>query len=197
MALLIEAICVVIRCDAIKRKFAGGFDGFMRTLPNETLCVDESLARIAFMAPREASGYIAHLERSGLRLVKEDKSFDIVIVDQTMGPTSECDWLEFARVPYKGEDGETVGTIATVTYKGLPGQHRGQNETQAGTEPSPLVTHPNWKFAGSLSEKCVTVPQGQVTDRMKYLRSEGSMSIFLDTQSGEEVAIFHGRQPQE
>jgi len=193
MALLIEAICVVVRVDAIKRKFVGGVDGFMRTLPNGALCVDNWLARLAFMAPREAVEYIAHLERSGLRFVKDDKAFDIVIVDQTQGPTAPCDWLEFSRTPYKSAEGVVGGLLSVVSYKGLPGHPLEPVEVELS--PTALVTPPDWQYAGSMSEKSVTVSQGEVSERMKYLRSEGNMSIFLDTQSGEEVGILRSNLP--
>lgn len=195
MALLIEAVCVVIRRDAIKRKFFGGEGGFMQTLPNGTLCVEESLVRLSFMAPREAVAYIAQLEEAGLRFVKDDKAFDIVIVDQTQGPTAPCDWLEFRRSQYKSAEGELGGVIASVSYKGLPGQPKAQGDDAA--EPDSLITPPNWQYAGSLSEKFVAVPQGEVSDRMKFLRSEGNFSYFLDTQSGEEVGIYRAQLPDD
>ena len=195
MALLIEAVCVVIRRDAIKRKFFGGEDGFMRSLPNSSLCAEESLARLSFMAPGEAAAFIAQLEKAGLRFVKDEKAFDIAVVDQTQGPTAPCDWLEFRRAQYKSAEGEPGGVIASVSYKGLPGKQQAQADE--ASEADTLITPPYWQYAGSLSEKFVAVPQGKVTDRMTFLRSEGNFSYFLDTESGEEVGIYRAQLPNE
>jgi hypothetical protein len=51
VAVLIEAICVVVRRDSIDRSFNGGWAGFCSCVPNATLCTDEKLARIGFMDP--------------------------------------------------------------------------------------------------------------------------------------------------
>ncbi|WP_255956668.1 hypothetical protein [Vibrio campbellii] len=40
MAVLIEALSVVIRCEAIAKKYIGGMVAFIAALPNKSLCSD-------------------------------------------------------------------------------------------------------------------------------------------------------------
>ena len=51
MAFLVEAISVIVRCDAIERAYETGWDGFLEDVPNRTLCADPELARVGFMHP--------------------------------------------------------------------------------------------------------------------------------------------------
>ena len=40
LAVLVEALSVVVRCEAIVKKYSGGADAFMSAIPNKTLCSD-------------------------------------------------------------------------------------------------------------------------------------------------------------
>lgn len=53
MAVLIEAISVVVRKDAIEKRFPGGWDSFLDEIPNNTLCTDGELVRVGFMSPQD------------------------------------------------------------------------------------------------------------------------------------------------
>jgi hypothetical protein len=52
MAVLVEAISVVVRRDAIDRSYEGGWVAFVSSVPNATLCTDDQLARVGFMDPK-------------------------------------------------------------------------------------------------------------------------------------------------
>ena len=43
MAVLIEAISVVIRRETIAEKYLGGLDQYIDDCPNNTLCIDEEI----------------------------------------------------------------------------------------------------------------------------------------------------------
>ncbi|MBT5372655.1 MAG: hypothetical protein HOL17_13185, partial [Gammaproteobacteria bacterium] len=58
MAVLIEAISVVIRVKALQCGF-DSIESFLETVPNETLCGDNELIRIGFNSPTEVEEYIA------------------------------------------------------------------------------------------------------------------------------------------
>ena len=66
MAVLCEALSVVIRTGSVKEKFDGGFSGFLDKIPNKTYCSDGELERIGFLSPTEIGEFIAVLETSGL-----------------------------------------------------------------------------------------------------------------------------------
>ena len=51
MAVLVEAISVVVRRDAIDRYFAGRWDGLAARVPNATPRTDGRLGRVDLMDP--------------------------------------------------------------------------------------------------------------------------------------------------
>jgi hypothetical protein len=57
MAVLIEAISVFVRVDAIRERYSGGWEAFREAVPNQTLCCDDELARIGFMNPADVERY--------------------------------------------------------------------------------------------------------------------------------------------
>jgi hypothetical protein len=56
MAVLVEAISVVVRHDAIDKRFLGGWQGFLDQVPNNTFCGDGFFARVGFMNPEVEAG---------------------------------------------------------------------------------------------------------------------------------------------
>jgi hypothetical protein len=42
MAVLVEAISVIVRNDSVHRSFEGGWDAFLRTVPDRSYCADGS-----------------------------------------------------------------------------------------------------------------------------------------------------------
>ncbi len=65
MAVLVEAISVIVRRDAVNLRFSGGWREFLAIVPNSTLCSDEDLARVGFMSPLDIEAFVAFLERGG------------------------------------------------------------------------------------------------------------------------------------
>ena len=68
MAVLVEAISVVVRREAIDRSFAGGWDSFVSLVPNATLCSDGQLARVGFMDPKAVERFVRRFQSSDARL---------------------------------------------------------------------------------------------------------------------------------
>src|SRR5260370_3074825 len=87
MAVLVEAISVVVRRDAIDRAFDGGWRAFVSRLPNATLCTDDQLARVGFMDPKAVENFVKGLEAAGLVFLRSGKCADIAAVDQQRGRT--------------------------------------------------------------------------------------------------------------
>ena len=58
MPVLVEAISVIIKVEAIQSKFPGGWNGFENVVPNQTLCSDGEIARVGFMDPADAESFI-------------------------------------------------------------------------------------------------------------------------------------------
>jgi hypothetical protein len=180
MAVLVEGISAVVRREAIDAKFAGGWQRFRADVPNATLCADHQLARVGFMAPLDVKAYVDHLERHGLSFMLEGRCQDIAIVDQIRGPTMPVDWLEYAQIPF----GQTGGKVGACWFFDGPRVAAGIHLPGGGLE---LATPEGWRYEESLSAKFTFVPSGEVQSRLRFLRSEDGVDVFLDTATGKEV----------
>jgi len=51
---LVEAVSVIVRRDAIEARFNGGWSAFCRAVPIQTPCYGDDLAGVGFMSPHDA-----------------------------------------------------------------------------------------------------------------------------------------------
>jgi len=134
MPVLIEAISVVVRKDAIKAKFPGGWPALVAGVPNRTLCHDEDIARVGFMSPEDVRSYVDGLECSGLQYLVDGEAHDLAVVDQEVGILVSVGWLEIAALPNE----EVGGTVMACRLY--------------GSDSKELFAPAHWKFAGSMSQ---------------------------------------------
>lgn len=172
MAVLIEAISVVIRRVAIERNYPGAWGAFVRDVPNQTLCADRDIARVGFMSPSDVGAYVMYLEGLGLKYKENGKAKDLVVVDQQQGPLVDCDWVEYG---YMNIDDKSENRVAVCRL--------------CGSTESALITPDVWKYEGSLSHSRVFVPSGDKSEIIRFLRNEGNTDVYLNTLTGEEVYI--------
>jgi hypothetical protein len=145
-----------------------------------TLCTDEKLARIGFMDPKIVERFVSHLQGCGLVFLSKSKCVDIAVVDQQRGSTEPCDWLEFSRIPF-GKDGGHIAACWLFEGKRVgAGLHLPSDRFEVAT-PS------GWTYEGSLSERFSFVRNEAVQGRLKYLRTDDGIDVFLDTLTGREV----------
>ncbi len=90
MAVLFEANSVIIRTQAIRERYTGGWNEFAEAVPNGTLCTDDDVARVGFMNPDDCESYVASLERRGLTFLRDGQSQDIAVAIQTDGIIVPC-----------------------------------------------------------------------------------------------------------
>jgi hypothetical protein len=173
LAVLVEAISVIVRVEAIENSYSGRFERFRDMVPNETLACDSELARVGFMSPDDVAQYVGQLENNGLSFLQVGKPIDIAVVDQQQGPSVRCDWLEFGHVQ---SDGNRIAACRLV-----------------GSQESRIFFPEGWRFEGSLSQKFGFQPSGAPSSnsRYRFARSEGGIDVYVDTHSGQEV--FMGR----
>ena len=109
MAVLCEAISVVIKRESIDEYFQGDWAEFLTKIQNPMFCTDGQLVRFGFMSPNDVGQFIGLLVKNGLQFNEEQMRMknDIVVVDQQRGPTMACDWIEFAHLPM-GQDGGSI-----------------------------------------------------------------------------------------
>ena len=172
MAVLIEAISVVIRGEALLAAFGGDWQRFKTTVPNATLCADGELVRVGFMTPDDAKRYIGTLEAEGLRHLEDDEGTDIVIVEQFQGPLSPCNWIEFGHVSL---DGDPQQRVATCRAKGSIVMR--------------IVNPLDWTFESSLSREYGYVPHSGIDKTLEFLRHENGIDVYWNKLTGEEVHV--------
>jgi hypothetical protein len=165
MPVLLEAISVVVRLDAITARLPGGWAAFLRLVPNRTLCADADVARVGFMDPLDVKAFVDALEGQGLRFLSDDGTEDILVVDQVTADSRS--WLEVGNA--------TLSPGQTITV--------GRFKASGSDE---LVCPAGWTFEGSLSAKFAFFPARQA---LNFLRTEKGADIYLDTTTGKEVWV--------
>ena len=177
MAVLIEAISVVIRADALLAAFSNDREAFKRTVPNATLCADGELVRVGFMTPNDVGHYVEALEARGLRSVENARAKDIVVVDQLRGPTVACDWVEFGHISLDGDGSKRVAACRL-----------------AGSTSRTLVKPEGWRYERSLSSNYGFSPNEAGGRGLRFLRHENGLDVYWSELSGKEVYV--GRTSQ-
>ena len=172
MAILVEAISVVIKRSAIDQHFPGGWDAFVEDCPNQTLCADSGLARVGFMSPVDVESYVKHLEKVGFVYLKASEAIDLVVVDQQRGLSANCKWVEFGHVNLDGAHSKRVATCQII----------------GGVE-EPLLTPDGWQYEGSLSQTFVFAPIEHVDKSLEFLRHEDGLDVYFNKLTGKEVYL--------
>ena len=174
MAVLTEGISVVVRLDAIARLMDDDWARFVAIVPNQTLCCDNELARVGFMDPKDVEAFVRTLESYGFQYRDPTGgAIDLVVVDQQRGPAVPCEWVEWGRIS-PGVEGESVSACQLK-----------------GSEQKQLFTPDGWVFDGSLIQKFGFQPDEGCDRRYRFLRKQGRLDVYLDSETGREV--FAGR----
>ncbi|WP_225071372.1 hypothetical protein [Desulfuromonas sp. CSMB_57] len=186
MPVLVEAISIIVRMDAINMKYSGGWLGFMRGVPNQTLCFDDDLARIGFMASNEAEAYIRTLVQGGLTFMHEEQAIDIAVIDQIRGPLVPVKWLDFARVPLATPEQKVTACWLHHAPKGTVAPRP--------APPMTLATPAGWQYEESLSANVRFVSADDLDENFKFLRHEPGVDVYLDVTTGQEVYVGRKRR---
>jgi hypothetical protein len=99
MAVLAEALSVIVRVEVLNARLDGGVVSYYAMIPNRTFCTDGRLTRVGFMLPDDVKAFVENLQGLGLQLRDESGFLEIAVVDQLSGPTLPCGWLRFDRHP--------------------------------------------------------------------------------------------------
>lgn len=173
MAVLVEGISVIIKAEAIHKKFPGGWEEFKEIVPNQTLCADNELVRVGFMTPPDVQSYISKLQSAGLIFSDTGDTSDIAVADQMRGFTTKCSWAEFGRISVGANRNQEISACRLI-----------------GSEEMQVFTPPGWKFEGSLSQTYGFVPKSQAPQAgLKFLRHENGLDVYFDALSGKEVFV--------
>ena len=108
MAVLIEAISVVIKATTIVERYPGGWEAFEADPPNRTLCADGELIRVGFMTPDDVRAFVDTLAIHGIKYQGDGKAVDVVVADQQTGLLFPCDWAECYQGSLGGDNRKMV-----------------------------------------------------------------------------------------
>ena len=175
MAVLAEAISVIMRCETIEARYPGGREGYVKDAPNKTLCTDERLARVGFMAPPDVANFISRLERLGFEFVRHGNAIDMCVVDQLQGPTARCDWLEYFHMDSYSGGGSVCVAVCRET----------------GDQRSELFTPRSWDIRSSLTRNYQWITNEKTRERLELIRHENGVNVFRDRSTGKEVYLGH------
>jgi hypothetical protein len=171
MAVLVEAISVIILRQSIDEKYPGGWSSFVDKVPNKTLCFDSHLARVGFMVPQDVQKYVEFLQSQGLRFLSDGNFMDIAIVDQLGGLTRPCEWLEFTQIVL-GASGSKIAICGLL-----------------GSDQREFFTPEGWEFENSLSKTHGFVPNERIDENLRFLRRDNGVDVYWDISQGREVYI--------
>ena len=171
MAVLIEAISVVVKMSALFERYPGGWEAFRDNAPNQTLCADGQLARVGFMTPVDVEAFIEELESDGLVYLLDGDSQDIVVADQQRGFDAPCSWAECGDIEINGNSIKACQAVGDDSHQ--------------------LMYPDGWQFEGSLSQTYIFAPSEEVDKSLKFLRNEDGLDVYLNMMTGKEV--FLGR----
>jgi len=172
MAVLIEAISVVIRLETIADKYPGGVEQYIEDCPNHTLCLDDDLVRVGFMTGHDLFDFIGSLERLGFKHMDDYDDFaEIAVVDQHDGIVRPCDWLEFLNLVIF--DGDLRISICRIK----------------GSAIDSIAFPAGWNYENSLSKKTIALNSAEFDGRMTFLRREGNVYFYLDKVTGMETFV--------
>ncbi len=170
MAVLVEAISVVVKRASVNRLYPGGWDAFARQCPSSTLCADGHVARIGFMTPTDVRGYIDQLRSLGFTFNEDDS--DIMVVDQLHGPTSRGGWLECGHINLGGHE------VAACRL--------------AGDTETALLTPEGWCYDDSLSERPGFAAAGELDSKFEFVRHENGVDVYRDKGRQAERSTWVG-----
>lgn len=164
MAVLLEALSVIVRNATLESRYPGGVSGYAADCPNRTFCSDGVLTRVGFMTPDDVGAFLERLETRGLVFLHDGVAADIAVVDQHEGPTTVCDWLAV------GED------AAGIRCCWLRGSARGALATPVGWTPGQRLNF---------------VPSGELDRRLTFVESRNGLDVWRDEATGK--LVYAGR----
>jgi hypothetical protein len=168
MSVLVEALSLIIPRTVLDVSYPGGTDAFMRKMcepdiPSLLVCADDELVSVSFPGAQAATAVSAQLLDLGIIAVDEDCFMEMAFVDQAVGPTMPCDWIEWR----KDEAGYTCCWLA-------------------GTDPDPMHAPLNWTPGQSHHQGCQD--HREEPGRCVKLADDDGTETWLDFKTGHVVS---------
>jgi len=134
------------------------------------------------MSPQDVESFVKFLEAHHLIFVYQHKPIDMVVVDQLRGPTIVTDWLEFSHVRL----GDSSNRVAACWLRENPLNIVGITFSSDNNE---FAVPEGWNYKNSLSSNFTFIPNEKMEERLKFLRIDNNIEVYLDPATGKEVYI--------
>lgn len=201
MSVLVEALSLVIPRINLDIRYAGGVDAFLEAMcapecPSRHVCMDDALVSVSFLDPDAAETVVSPLIDLGFIGLDEQHFRDFVFIDQQVGPTMPCDWIEWKRhrdgFTYAWSAGAEPGDMAAPSGW-TPEHSRGMTRADLRDEPGRML-----KLAeeGDV-ETWLDFQTGRVTVGMKRLAECGSGATSAARHDSETTEVSLARRRQE
>ena len=158
MAVLCEAISVIVPRDVLDAKHPGGVARYQRDCPDQTFCMDEDLTRVGFMTPADVQVWAERLIDIGLVPLQNGEFEDLAVIDQESGPTRPSRWLSF---------GQSFKGFSFCSLSGTP----------AGRVAAPAT----WDPGGA---PLVFAPLDEVKEGLTLVGRSGNQDMYRDERTG-------------
>lgn len=168
LAVLIEGISVVAQVATIEAQYPSGLAGFVADRPNQTLCCDDELVRVGFMAPGDVGEVLDRLRAAGFDNHDLSEWLDAAVVDQRTGPTLPCRWLAYC----------TYDPDIRAAYL-------------TGSDPGELIVPEVSEYEGSLSDCHTCTANENVDDVLVTLDDSDDVQVIWDKR--DQTVKYVGR----
>jgi hypothetical protein len=169
VAVLVEAVSVIIRRDRLTPPLPDLDPTVSSAWNPPTICTDGELVRIGFYSVPEAERCIETLAAAGLQYVQDGVAQDFVIVDQTSGPSAHGNWFKFG--PMSLEGNEVLACQMT------------------GSGTLSVATPAGWTYEGSVTEAYNQLPPRAREQILRLVRREDGKHVYRHPVIGKEMGI--------
>jgi hypothetical protein len=111
VALVIDALSVVMPNTAVEERFPGGLAAYQRTCSNDTFSTDGGICRVAFSAEADARAFVGELTRHGFAAPWSGQCSDVALVAPHVNLLYPCKWLETGLEAVAAADGRHYSAL--------------------------------------------------------------------------------------
>lgn len=172
MSVLVEAVTLIVKKHSVRERYPGGWKAFVFEVPNGSLCADDALASISFMAPEDVESYIGFLEKKGLTYLLEGEPADMVIADQIQGLKHICHWCYITDFDLYSDPNKRLTGCKSIY-----------------SQVDQIFVPEGWEYEGSISQHCLYVDSVDFDKCFKYLRHEDGKDIYHSVLVDDEIFV--------
>jgi len=157
MAVLVEALSVIVGNEVLEDLYPGGVEGYRNDCPNSTFCTDGHITCVKFMDLKDVNIFISQLEEHNLLFMHREKSWDIAVVDEAELLSTPCDWLKLDR----NEDGIMFCWLSSLS-------------------PGEILAPEDW----TKDRRVFRIGPKELQENFRYIKTEDNLDVYEDCRTG-------------